>query len=92
MLRFMERNTYRVGAGFSKCNLNVDFVSSYIFAKYPHLTLIIQSIYNRAFGIIIATEAHYNFHSLIRCNTQLKEAILIFLSVISETSPEDFDL
>ena len=92
MFRFMERNTYRVWVRFSKSDLDVDFIASDIFAEYPHFTLIIQSIYNRALWIIIATEVHNNIHSLIRSNTQFNKTVLVLLSVISETYSKDFDL
>ena len=92
MFRFMERNTYRMGIRLSKSNLDVDFISSYVLAEYPHFTLIIQSIDNRIFGIIITAEIHNDLHSLIRCDTQLNEAILVFLAAITETYSEYFDL
>lgn len=76
----------------SKSNLDIDFISSYIFAEHPHLTLIIQSIHNWTFGIIIATQIHDNLHSLIRSYAQLNETVLVLLGVIKETDSEDFDL
>ena len=92
MFRFMKRNTYRMSIRLPKSNLDVDFISSHIFAEYPHFTLIIQRIHNRTFGIIIAAEVHYDLHSLIRCYTQLNKAILVFLAAITETYSEYFDL
>ena len=38
-----------MGVRLPKCNLDIDFVSSHIFAEYPHFTLIIQSVHNRTF-------------------------------------------
>ena len=81
-----------MGVRLSKCDLDVDFIASYVLAEHPHFSLIIQRIHNRPFGIIIAAQVHYNLHSLIRCDTQLNEAILVFLSIITETYSEDFDL
>ena len=92
MLRFMERNTYCMGVGFSKSNFYVDFITSNIFAEHPHFSLIIQCIHNRTFGIVIAVDVHDDLHSLIRCDAQLNDAILVFLTVITEAYSEDFDL
>ena len=92
MFCLMKRDTYRMGVRLSKSNLDIDFVSSHIFAEYPHFTLIIQSIHNRTFGIIIAAKVHYYLHSLIRRDAQLNEAILVFLTVITKTYSEDFHL
>ena len=50
MFRFMKRDTYRMDIRLSKNNLDIDFISSHIFAEYPHFTLIIQSVHNRTFG------------------------------------------
>lgn len=78
--------------GFSKSNLDIDLISSYIFAEHPHFTLIIQRIHYRTFGIIVAAQIHDNLHSLIRSYTQLNETVLVLLAVITETYSEDFDL
>lgn len=71
--------------GLSKSNLDIDLISSYIFAEHPHFTLIIQRIHNRTFGIIITAQIHDNLHSLIRSYTQLNEAVLVLLAIITET-------
>ena len=92
MFCLMKRNTYRMGVRLSKGNFDVYLIPSHVLAKYPHFTLIIQSVHNRTFGIIIAVEVHYNLHSLIRCDTQLNETILVFLAVITKTYSEDFCL
>ena len=92
MFRFMKRNTYRMSIRLPKSNLDVDFISSHIFAEYPHFTLIIQRIHNRTFGIIVAAQIHDNPHSLIRSYAQLNETVLVLLAIITETDSEDFDL
>ena len=76
----------------SKSNLDVNFISSYIFARHPHFTLIIQHIHNWTFGIIVAAQIYDNLHSLIRSYAQLNEAVLVLLAIITETDSENFDL
>lgn len=90
MLRFMKRNTNRMRVRLSKSNLDIDLISSYIFAEHPHFTLIIQSIHNRTLGIIVAVQIHDNLHSLIRSYAQFNETVLVILAVITETYSEDF--
>lgn len=92
MFCFMKRNTNRMGVRLSKSNLDIDLISSYIFAEHPHFTLIIQRIHNWTFRIIVAAQIHDNLHSLIRSYTQLNETVLVLLAVITETDSEDFDL
>ncbi len=92
MFCFMKRNTNRMRVRLSKSNLDIDLITSYIFAEHPHFTLIIQRIHNRTFGIIVSAQIHDNLHSLIRSYVQLNETVLVLLAIITETDSEDFDL
>lgn len=92
MFCFVKRNTNRMRVRLSKSNLDIDLISSYIFAEHSHFTLIIQRIHNWTFGIIVAAQIHDNLHSLIRGYAQLNEPVLILLAIITETDSEDFDL
>lgn len=92
MFCFVKRNTNRMRVRLSKSNLDIDLISSYIFAEHLQFTLIIQRIHNWTFGIIVAAQIHDNLHSLIRSYAQLNEAVLVLLTIITETDSEDFDL
>lgn len=92
MFCFVKRNTNRMKVRLSKSNLDIDLISSYIFAEHPHFTLIILSIHNQTFGIIVAAKIHDNLHSLIKSYAQLNETVLVLLAIITETNSKDFDL
>jgi len=80
----VKGNTNGAGIAGTRGNLDIEFHFLVRFAENPHFSNPVQSVFQRAFGVVVRRQGLDNFFALGGCNLQSQQGDRVFSFLVSE--------